>query len=469
MRIEYNMKKTVFVIICLAALLIPLTACSTTEDQSPKELSDLQVDWIDLGGDFVSVRFASTGEDLYMIEAEASDQSLKYGFIDGSGNVVIPVIYDRVTGFNEGLCSVESGDKKIFIDASGKEVIDVSEYNSVNNFEFGFASVTREQSSKTDSGFMYTYMQGLIDKSGNEVLPCEYTQAGSLEDGLLWAEKDGMYILFDKSGNKINETLYAYVGNAGEGMILVEKDGKYGYLDKSGNVAIPLQYEEAYGFFDGAAIVSDNGQMTYINSNGERLTTVVFSQVNDFCEGLAAVMNDEKFGYMDNQGKLVIPCEFDEAYSFKNGVAIVMKTIDTKPFYYAIDKNGKRAVKPKEQGYYKWNDTYVAYFNPEEGDIDADFASISLLDKSGKMISGYYSDIDDFNEGLAVAEDYGDPTFQYGIINQKGAEIIPLVFDKVEIVSSGSCVVQASDSGNGKNSKVGILTLPEDAAKRKPN
>jgi hypothetical protein len=50
--------------------------------------------------------------------------------------MVIPMIYDGALDFSEGLAFVESGDKKIFIDESGKEVIDVSEYDFINESEY---------------------------------------------------------------------------------------------------------------------------------------------------------------------------------------------------------------------------------------------------------------------------------------------------------------------------------------------
>lgn len=47
----------------------------------------------------------------------------KWGFIDGSGQVVIPPLYDRASDFSDGLAAVELGGKWGFIDAGGRTVI----------------------------------------------------------------------------------------------------------------------------------------------------------------------------------------------------------------------------------------------------------------------------------------------------------------------------------------------------------
>ena len=47
----------------------------------------------------------------------------KFGYIDKTGKLVIPPMYDEAYDFNEGLAKVEIGGKAGFIDTTGKVVI----------------------------------------------------------------------------------------------------------------------------------------------------------------------------------------------------------------------------------------------------------------------------------------------------------------------------------------------------------
>ncbi len=81
----------------------------------------------------------------------------KYGFIDKTGKLVIPIQYDMVGGFVEGLAKVRSKGKHGFIDPSGKLVIPQI-YSDAQNFDGGMSWV------KDESGRTF-----YIDKEGNEV------------------------------------------------------------------------------------------------------------------------------------------------------------------------------------------------------------------------------------------------------------------------------------------------------------
>lgn len=81
----------------------------------------------------------------------------KYGFIDKSGTLVIPMQYDMVGGFVEGLAKIKTNGKYGYINAKGDVVIPVS-FTDAQNFESGIAWV------KDETNRMF-----YIDKTGKEV------------------------------------------------------------------------------------------------------------------------------------------------------------------------------------------------------------------------------------------------------------------------------------------------------------
>ena len=64
----------------------------------------------------------------------------KYGFIDKTGKVVIPLNYDWAWSFSEGLASVSQNGKYGFIDNTGKVVIPLK-YDKADSFNNGVAGV----------------------------------------------------------------------------------------------------------------------------------------------------------------------------------------------------------------------------------------------------------------------------------------------------------------------------------------
>ncbi|MGL4567916.1 MAG: WG repeat-containing protein [Fusobacteriaceae bacterium] len=82
----------------------------------------------------------------------------KYGFIDKSGNLVIPAKFDKAWEFSDGLANVEIDGK-----------------------------------------------WGFIDKSGNLVIPAKFDYTWGFSDGLALVEINGKWIYIDKKGKALGQ------------------------------------------------------------------------------------------------------------------------------------------------------------------------------------------------------------------------------------------------------------------------
>ena len=93
----------------------------------------------------------------------------KWGFIDNTGNLVIPYKYDRADGFIEGLAAVSINGKWGFIDKNDSIVIPFK-YTYIDGFSTtGFAMVNIDDK------------YGFIDRKGTEVVPLEYTKEEAIQ------------------------------------------------------------------------------------------------------------------------------------------------------------------------------------------------------------------------------------------------------------------------------------------------
>ena len=280
----------------------------------------------------------------------AAEKDGKYGFIDKTGKVVIPLEYDNVGGFSEGLAAAEKGKKYGFIDKTGKVVIPLEydvKYADLPIFKEGFAGVTKDSKC------------GFIDKTGKVVVPLEYDGAQNFNEGVACVYKD-----VTKEPNSIfRDCKYGFVDNTGklvvpleydsyserfsEGLARVFKDGKYGYVDKTGKVVIPIKYsvqseDFKTDFHEGLAAVYSNQtwKWGFIDKTGKVAIAQEYDNVDDFKDGLAWVIKGGKWGCIDKTGKMVIPLEYDEVTRFSGGIAWVTK--DGKGGF--IDNTGKIVV-----------------------------------------------------------------------------------------------------------------------------
>lgn len=319
----------------------------------------------------------------------------KYGFIDTTGKLVVPLEYDFAYSFSGGMAMVEKDGKCGFIDTTGKLVVPL-EYDDAEDFSNGLASVAKRDA---DGNRKWGY----IDKTGAVVVPLEYdsytsTRTNSIyctnfSDGLVRVGKkdaDGnfKYGFVDKTGALAVPLEYDFAGDFSEGLAFVVEaangNRKYGYVDKTGAVAVPLEYDD-YSFFYG------NNPMIYPR----------------FSDGLAPAAKIDadgsfKYGFVDRTGSVVVPLEYDRAYNFSEGLA-------------AVGKGGADGLK--------------------FGYIDTTGAVVVPLEYENVLSGWYNGGGPGFFEGLAaVGKMDAGGGWKYGYIDTTGAVVIPVEYDGVGMI-----------------------------------
>jgi hypothetical protein len=93
----------------------------------------------------------------------------KWGYADENFQIVIPLVYDDVQDFSEGLAAVKTGERWGYIDRTGKKIVP-AKYADARPFSEGLAAV------------MLNNKWGFIDKSGNTLIPFRYGGVGMPPD-----------------------------------------------------------------------------------------------------------------------------------------------------------------------------------------------------------------------------------------------------------------------------------------------
>lgn len=152
-------------------------------DKSEQKILMTDVDWVVVSEDKDSLAVFS--------------QNGKRGYVNRfTGEVAIPLSFSRAWVFSDGLAAVEKDGELMFIDHSGRIVIDKDFQVHYNDPAYSFKNghcVVQDAVTGKD---------GLIDREGNWVIPAEYDNIYN-SYGFWHIEKDGYSGLYDSNGKEM--------------------------------------------------------------------------------------------------------------------------------------------------------------------------------------------------------------------------------------------------------------------------
>lgn len=241
----------------------------------------------------------------------------KYGYIDKSGEIKIPLKFTFAESFSEGLAFVKYNGKYGFINKNGNVVFNTNYQQVDYYFDNGVTRV-----SKSYDNYHY------IDKTGRELTDSETKDYIALIEQTKY-EKFGPYSKRDLSS------------------------GKYGFVNLKGDFVIDPIYESSYdGFEEGFAAVKINGKWGFINKNGEFIIKAQYDVLKNFSDSLAYFEIGNNSGFIDKTGKRILNnLKYDYGWFFDDGLLLV--SIHGKDKHGYIDKTGKVVI-PIIHNYFNW-------------------------------------------------------------------------------------------------------------------
>jgi hypothetical protein len=362
----------------------------------------------------------------------------KHGLIDKTGKIIIPLIYDRIYNYSDNLYCIVLNGKSGLIDKTGKIIIPII-YDKVYNFsddlhcivelneKRGYIDKTGkiiippiyDEINKFHDGLSKVELnkkQGLIDTTGKIVIPIIYDNIYDFQVGLAKVELNKKYGLIDKNGKVVVPEIYDVIGLFYDSLARVELNDKLGYIDKTGKIIIPIIYDcikvhcdNYFDFFNGLVCVKLNDKLGYIDKTGKIIIPIIYDDIGGFIDGLAWIVLNGKYGYIDITGKVVIPIIYDDCWNDEN---------------YYEDENGK------PETVYHCHDTR---YNFADGIVSCSFNCYTehltgLIDKTGNEIIpiGKYIHIGKFCDGLAPVIGLNG---KIGYIDKTGKVVIPVIYD----------------------------------------
>lgn len=198
------------------------------------------------------------------------------------------------------------------------------------------------------------------------------------------------------------------------------KDGKYGLIDYTGKIQIKAEYEDIQGI--------------------------------PYKEGILKVKKGEKYGVMNIKGTMLIPTEYDtidfDGYyeketQYQKAGFIVSKSENGKLLYGYYNEKGKKVLDSKFEEIKRITESDNCLLMVWRD------GKIGIYQNKKKIVNPIYDEItyDEGNHNYLVEKDR-----KYGVLNQKGKEILPVEQDSLTLVGE-DFVAQKGEETTRYNSK----------------
>lgn len=279
---------------------------------------------------------------------------------------------------------------------------------------------------------------GVIDETGNTIIPCEYDDVyfayASGTDKRFIVSKDGKTGILNEAGMPICDLKYDGIRGYYAGSAIVELDGLMGLIDLDGHIIVPPAWEWIYYMTDGWALVSfevdGESHYSFVNRQNERMAqTYVWAE--PFSEGLAFVMTEDSRTMIDPSGQPAFQNNWDDVHNVCSQALI------------GVCKDGRWGyVSPREEVIIppQWDEAEP--FSPEGLAKVKRNGLYGFIDVTGTVvIEPRWKESFGFHNGYAIVGDGQS----YGIIDTTGEVVVPVVWPEVGYPSEGLISVQNAD------------------------
>lgn len=166
-----------------------------------------------------------------------------------------------------------------------------------------------------DGSNMFFELNGLIgsvDSTGKIIIPFKYEIIKAFpKQYRFWSQLpfqcrvNDKWGLVDKTGVELVQCQYDTIGWYSENNISVMKNNKWGWIEYgTWKEKVPCKYDEAGEISEGNYAVKLDNKWGYLNKNAEPFTDFIYDSAGKFVKGIAEVVLDGKVVRIDNLGNV---------------------------------------------------------------------------------------------------------------------------------------------------------------------
>ena len=253
-------------------------------------------------------------------------ESGKYGVIDGTGAIIIKPIYDEMiiipnSSKDVFVCTYdvnyETGEYKTkVLNANNQEIL--KNYQNLSPIEN--SNTTEVWYEDNVLRFEKDGLYGLVDFSGKQVIPADYSNIYALEGTAksIVIEKDGLKGIVNATlGSQVvtcgyNDISSLDPGNGDNGYI-VGIDGKYGVVSGTGKEVLACNYEEIrHVSGNNMYVVKEEGTLKIIYNSLNVVKDNEFDNVKEINGDYITIELNGLFGVVNKEGIELIPIQYED-------------------------------------------------------------------------------------------------------------------------------------------------------------
>ncbi|WP_287619273.1 WG repeat-containing protein [Parabacteroides sp.] len=331
-----------------------------------------------------------------------------WGYVNMDEKWKIAPAFNDCTEFSNNVAMVKRHDKWGMIDLSGNELIPCL-FGVLKSFDYGKA-IVRCQGKELTVDSKWDPLS-LITNSDTQLAPKKMS--------------NGKWGYMDLHGNMMVKGLYDEVRPFSQGMAAIKQDGYWGYINGNNKVVIQPQYRQADQFKSGRAMVEVNGRkLGFIDCLGTMVIEPIYSSVYAFWGDESAVCKEGKWGVIDKNGKMVLPFVFDDVTNVSN------PTNGQHPTYEVVYKGKHISVN------YQWKEPVMERPTAPKPPEKAPLSPV------------VYDEQKAFSYGRAAVR----RGKKWGYIDESRYEAIPLIYDFAGRFMGGKACVML----NGKKGLIDV-------------
>jgi hypothetical protein len=330
-----------------------------------------------------------------------------YGWMNAEGEIVSEASYEAISLYKEGLAMASNNGKIGFVDKNNKLLIPF-EFDEATDFEDGRSIVEKNEK------------MGIIDRTGKLIFDIQFEDIGNYSEGLVFAKKDSLYGYYDKFGNQLIQERYDEAFSFQKGYAQVVVGDFQNYIDRFGNFLFELKYETVKRLTDNLFAFYNGEYYGILNISSKIIQEAKYDDIAVLSEGRIAFILNNKIGYFDAYGNIAIPPIFDFIPNFTKhaGFSGGYAKASLKGKFGVIDYNGKWVIPASYQNIGEISDLVSVQKDGLWGYVD-------LLNKV--IVPSTYDEARSFDNESAIVSF----NKRYGILNTKGAIVVPIIYDEI--------------------------------------
>lgn len=417
---------------------------------------------------------------------------------DNDSVFVLPEEYDWGTYSSNDFIIVEKNNKYGVLKTDYTLIIDClyDKIESVPNYHGLFLCATLNVKEISDKFNHNDFLWALVNKDDLRLCPSlPYTDIKFIGNSFIAIKYDGKYTIYDSCGHEIIDEKFDVVmnfsvpsyaerfyhhddyGEKDSLFAIVGKDEKFGIINRLGEIVVPMIYDKLSlkenNQFEGDGVLMNLLGQRIVTDNKQTISIPEEYEGVQICHnGLIIVRQNDKYGCITQANTIVIPAIYNKLKCY-NHYFVASLLIDEKEnpymnYYYDSDyrhedghyyKTGvinysNEVVIPFEVDYkefvicdnlikYKVNKRWGAFTLQGIKICEPKYNYIEYLTddliKVGKNREVRISD----DDGWYYTRDYDYNGIEWGIINFKGNDVLPVKYDEIgDVDDSGRVLVQ---------------------------